>query len=121
MTEQLIPDPPLGDFPVLPDNMRWRIEPKKKPGPYTTTDYRRVHLEEKVTKSFMGFQKQEWVSVEMSVWESRTGLGDFRKANTVDWHLTTGLAGTMGYILDQVQKKSVSHNDYEDVHGVSKQ
>lgn len=117
---QLIPDPPLGDFPAPPDGHRWRIEPRDKwVADNGYGDARRVHLDRLVEKSFLGYKWTTWDSVLWGVWNPDEGLGDFSKANVNQWYQTKGLACTMGHALKNFYKMQEPKEEYLDVHGVS--
>lgn len=115
---RLIPDPPLGDFPALPEGLRWRIE---KPDPDEGEDFRplrRVHVERReVRKNWRGKETIVWTSVQWGVWAIDDGLGNFKYANPEQWHHAKGLAATMGHLLKELAKPATP--TYDDVYGVS--
>lgn len=118
--QRLIPDPPLGDFPVPPDGHRWRIEPRDRWAiDHGWDDMRRVYIDKFVEKSFLGYKWTKWESVLWGVWKPEEGLGDFSKANINEWHRTKGLASVMGHTLKNFYKVQQPKEEYLDVHGVS--
>lgn len=118
--QRLVPDPPLGDFPALPDGLRWRIEPRDEWGAnHGYGDMRRVHIERLVNKSFLGYKWTKWDSVLYGIWKPEDGLGDFSKANISQWYQTKGLACTMGHNLKKFKEKQEPKEEYLDIHGVS--
>lgn len=120
--EKLIPDPPRKQFPSLPDDMRWRIEAPSKSKRFDTAHHlRRVHLETRVHRSFLWKKTSSWESILWSSWNTRNGLGDFSRATPKSWHLTSGLASTMGFILNQyAESMKQEDNNFDYVQGVSK-
>ena len=120
MTKQLLPDPPLGDLPTLPDDLRWNIEPPSKI--YDIRDLRRVSIQKKVVKSFLWWAWEDWEdAISPSIWDVKGGLGDFSLATPERWWQTEGLACTTGHLLEKYRKSLVAGPDYSDVYGVSKQ
>jgi hypothetical protein len=118
MTDRLIPDPPLGDFPALPDDMRWRIKPPSDSEKTDAEPLRTVCLERRVETQGLFRTKTKWVPVAWSVWCVKEGLGDFSKR----WPHGHGLANTMAYILHCAQKDGMEtpRLRHADIHGVSK-
>jgi hypothetical protein len=115
----LIPNPPLGEFPALPDNLRWRIEKPSRNEGEEFRPLRRVYIERReTTKNWLGRERIVWNTVLWGVWPVEDGLGDFGLVEIGKWYKTNGLASAIGHLFYQLNKPEPER--HLDIYGVSK-